>query len=211
MQFPYTFSAQSWQDIVSHMARNRIVEAIVRNIVEKKRPNDNYASDLCQDIYVSLLDKPKAKQRMLKEIYCKGDMNFYITRIVLTQVKSKNSETWRRYRKQTQKNFLTESDYEQQPHLFEELLMSVYEHPDDNIIDKFPGTVQDLMLSALTATTTDWYNIELTKKHLIEGQTLSSISKQTQIPLSSVFKTISTVKSKMRTWIEQYIEANIQI
>ena len=197
----YNFSGQSWSDIVNHMAYNRTVEAIVRNITPN---NDNFTSDLSQDIYLSLLDKPRTKQQQLKSIFIKGDINFYVTRIVLTQIKSKNSETWRKYRKQTAPNFLTQGDYpETSAYLFEELLETV---TDDNVIDRFPGTVKDMILSALTATTSDWYNINLCHRHLIEGQTLSSISNQTKIPLSSVFKTINNQRHKMKEWIQTYIE-----
>lgn len=70
-------------EIVEFLARNKIVEKIVRHY---KTP---HRDDLCQYIYYWLLTK--ADENMLNELYKNGQINQYITGIVYRQIFSDHS------------------------------------------------------------------------------------------------------------------------
>lgn len=195
------FSARTWVNIVSHIAQTQTIEAIIKQIND----NSNYSSDLSQDMYLSLLTHKQPDK--LKAIFVKGDIKFYLTRIVLTQIKSSSSETWHRYRKGLSKTHITQSDMrtypDEQSYLFENLIQQITE---DNVIDTLKEPISNLISSAITECSKDWYVQAIANKYLIEGQTLSCISKQTKIPLSSIFKTINVLRPKLKDWITNYIE-----
>ena len=79
--------------IVSKIAEERIVENIISNI--SKNSNDEDLKDLSIDIYLELLEKD---EDCLIGIYERGQINYYITRIILNNVTSKTSPFYYRYR-----------------------------------------------------------------------------------------------------------------
>lgn len=80
--------------IVSKIAEERIVENIISNIY--KNSNDEDLKDLSIDIYLELLEKD---EDCLLGIYERGQINYYITRIVLNNINSKTSRYYYLYKK----------------------------------------------------------------------------------------------------------------
>lgn len=81
-------------DVIQYIATNSIVEDIVNNIT--KGSTDSTYQDLSQDIYISLYDKP---EKVLVHLYETKSINFYITRMVINNVFSKNSPYYTKYKK----------------------------------------------------------------------------------------------------------------
>lgn len=80
--------------IVNKIAKERIVENIISNI--SKNSNDEDLKDLSIDIYLELLEKD---EDFLEGIYERGQMPYYLTRIVMNNINSKTSPFFYRYRK----------------------------------------------------------------------------------------------------------------
>lgn len=82
------------QRIVERIAKEKIVENIVFNIVKNSKDEDY--KDLINDIYLELLEK---NEDCMEAIYDRGQINFFITRIVMNNINSKTSRFYYRYRK----------------------------------------------------------------------------------------------------------------
>lgn len=78
-------------NIVDKLARNRVVEDMIKNM----NIND-YPDDLAQEIYLILLEYDKEK---IEDIYNKNQINFFISRIITNQAFSKNSPFYLNYKK----------------------------------------------------------------------------------------------------------------
>lgn len=78
-------------NIVDRLARNRVVEDMIKNM----NIND-YPDDLAQEIYLILLEYDKEK---IEDIYNKNQINFFISRIITNQAFSKNSPFYLNYKK----------------------------------------------------------------------------------------------------------------
>lgn len=81
-------------EIVERIAKERRVETILRNIA--KTPLTADLQDLCQMAYVTLLEFDEDK---VVELWERGEMNFFIARILMNQYQSVRSPFFRIYRK----------------------------------------------------------------------------------------------------------------
>jgi len=80
--------------IVEKIANDGMVEKIIKNIAINT--NDEDLVDFSQDVYMTLLEKD---QDWLEGIYERGQMNYFITRIVLNNINSKTSRFYYLYKK----------------------------------------------------------------------------------------------------------------
>lgn len=81
-------------EIVERIAKERRVETILRNIA--KTPLTADLQDLCQMAYVTLLEFDEDK---VVELWERGEMNFFIARVLMNQYQSVRSPFFRIYRK----------------------------------------------------------------------------------------------------------------
>lgn len=86
------------QEIVAQLANERIVEEIVYKIGANENPTD--LEDLTQDIYIELLNKPNDTLNTLAR---SNQLNYYITRIVINNIRSANSRYYYIYKKDKQR------------------------------------------------------------------------------------------------------------
>lgn len=80
--------------VVELIVKDKILDQIINNIAKNAKDED--LNDLKQDIYLELLEK---NEDWLYGIYERGQMNYYLTRIVLNNINSKTSPFYYRYRK----------------------------------------------------------------------------------------------------------------
>lgn len=73
-------------EIIEQLAKAGTVEGMVANIAHTPLTDD--LRDLCQMVYVILLEYDADK---IVELYDKGQMGFFIARIILNQFRSKHS------------------------------------------------------------------------------------------------------------------------
>lgn len=80
--------------IINELAKNKVIEKLVANI----SPEDNSpdTSDLSQLIYLTLLEKPNA---LIEDLYSKGELIFYVIRIITRNVYSTTSPYYRTIKK----------------------------------------------------------------------------------------------------------------
>ena len=82
------------QEAVKKIADERLVERIVANITASgaSAADPDSLNDLCQDIYLSLLEDSK-----FVGIVEEGHENFWVTRIVMNNIMSSSSRYYRNY------------------------------------------------------------------------------------------------------------------
>ena len=82
-------------EIVELIAKQRVIENIILNIVGEINANHQ---DLAQDLYISLLEKEESK---IVELYNNNELRWFITRMVVNNIKSVNSRFYYNYLKNT--------------------------------------------------------------------------------------------------------------
>ena len=82
------------KEIIGRLAKDKVVENIISNITKDK--DDDTLKDLAQMVYVWLLEEDEEK---IESIYNKNQMNFYITRMIINNIHSKNSRYYYLFKK----------------------------------------------------------------------------------------------------------------
>lgn len=80
--------------IINELAKNKVIEKLVSNISPDDNSPDN--QDLSQLIYLSLLEKPNS---LIEDLYSKGELIFYVIRIITKNVYSITSPYYRAIKK----------------------------------------------------------------------------------------------------------------
>lgn len=80
-------------NIIDEISKNKIVEEIVYNIGSK---DDEDLKDLIQDIYINLLEK---EDNLIETLYGTNQLKFYIVKMVVNNIHSKNSPYYTKYKK----------------------------------------------------------------------------------------------------------------
>ena len=80
--------------IINELAKNKVIEKLVANISPEGDSPDT--SDLSQLIYLTLLEKPNS---LIEDLYSKGELIFYVIRIITRNVYSTTSPYYRTIKK----------------------------------------------------------------------------------------------------------------
>ena len=75
-------------EVVNMIAKEKMVEQICFNIAKS---SDDLLNDLAQEIYLDLLQKDDDK---IVHLYESNQMRYFVTRIVINNLRSKNSPYW---------------------------------------------------------------------------------------------------------------------
>lgn len=79
--------------IIDEISKNKLVEEIVYNIGDR---GDEDIKDLIQDIYINLLEK---EDSLIENLYSTNQLKFYIVKMVVNNIHSKNSPYYTKYKK----------------------------------------------------------------------------------------------------------------
>ena len=79
--------------IIDEISKDKLVEEIVYNIGDK---GDEDLKDLIQDIYINLLEK---ENDLIETLYSTNQLKFYIVKMVVNNIHSKNSPYYTKYKK----------------------------------------------------------------------------------------------------------------
>lgn len=82
-------------EVISLIAKERLIETTVMNIAKSA---DDQLKDLAQDLYIDLMEKDEDK---IINLFETGQLRFFITRMVINNIRSKNSPYWTNYKKYT--------------------------------------------------------------------------------------------------------------
>lgn len=91
--------ASNATDIIEQLAKDKTVEGLIKNISKKNSLSSSHLDDLSQDIYIALLEKPP---ELIQELEDKGQLNFYIARMVANNIHSSLSPYYYKYIKPEQ-------------------------------------------------------------------------------------------------------------
>lgn len=80
-------------NIIDEISKDKLVEEIVYNIGSK---DDEDLKDLVQDIYINLLEK---EDSLIENLYSTNQLKFYIVKMVVNNIHSKNSPYYTKYKK----------------------------------------------------------------------------------------------------------------
>lgn len=84
----------SKQEIIQELADNNTLYEIVNNITKAPLTEDEL--DYIQDLYINLLEKD---DKVIEELYENKQLKFYITRIILNNLRSVTSPYYYKYKK----------------------------------------------------------------------------------------------------------------
>lgn len=84
-------------EIIGKIASEKAVEKIIANV--SKDTDDDTLKDLAQMIYVWLMEDDEDK---IESMYQKNQLNYYITRMVINNLHSKNSRYYYLFKKPEQ-------------------------------------------------------------------------------------------------------------
>lgn len=81
--------------IIAQLAKDRRVEALVCNVARRHEPLGADLQDLCQMIYVFLLEYNPEK---IVAMHQRGDLDFFLVRMIVNNLQSVNSRYYYIYR-----------------------------------------------------------------------------------------------------------------
>lgn len=80
-------------EIITELARNKVVEEIISNI---SKGTFKDTEELAQDIYLNLLEK---SPDLIEKLYEKGELKYFIVRMVHNNLFSHNSPYFQKYQR----------------------------------------------------------------------------------------------------------------
>lgn len=81
-------------EVIDIIARDHLVERIVNKLLSSSKNPFDCPEDLIQDIYLLLLQK---NDDLIANLYNKGEIGYYLLRVVRNQLLSKNSSYYYTY------------------------------------------------------------------------------------------------------------------
>lgn len=81
-------------DVLDIIAREHLVERVVNKLLSSSKNPFDYPEDLIQDVYLLLLQKD---EDLIVNLYNKGEIGYYILKVVRNQLLSVNSKYYYTY------------------------------------------------------------------------------------------------------------------
>ena len=81
-------------EIIDELSRTNTVEKIIFKLLPCSKNPFDCPEDLIQDIYILLLEKD---DKLIIDLYNKGELGFYLLKIARNQLLSKNSPYYTKY------------------------------------------------------------------------------------------------------------------
>ena len=81
-------------EIVDELSKSNTVEKIIYKLLPASKNRFDCPEDLVQDVYVLLLEKD---DKLIIDLYNKGELGFYLLKIARNQLLSKNSPYYTKY------------------------------------------------------------------------------------------------------------------
>lgn len=81
-------------DVLDIIAREHLVDRIVNKLLSSSKNPFDCPEDLIQDVYLLLLQKD---EDLIVNLYNKGEIGYYILKVVRNQLLSKNSPYYQKY------------------------------------------------------------------------------------------------------------------
>ena len=161
------------------MDRNKIIEELwlskeVNQAFAKMQPED-LQDDLKSEVFMVLLELPEDK---LFGMYKRGELRFFLVRVMLNMIKSDRSGFYKMYRNFVEFNVKEKTENEDEFNLFDRL--------EDSMVDMH------------------WYQAEIIKLYAFNfNKNAKELSKDTGIPYMSIIRTLKQAKTELRKKIRK--------
>ena len=143
--------------------------------INKMEP-ECYREDLKQEVFLVLCSTDSQKILQLHE---SKQLKFYATRIMLNMIQSKTSRFFYSFRKNTPVELSNNLPIKDEQ----------YDTSIDDTINKVEESIDEL----------SWYKKELFKLYVEYNCNASKLSRETRIPIRSIYQTIKEIKKEIKT------------
>ena len=173
---------------------------LMNKFIYRMIPNKRDAEDFYQDLYVIILDKDKDK---MKKIYDNNEMMQYVYIIIRNNLQSKNSRYYYTYRKPIGNDYNEEIDFRES-----------YDATDKNkLLDELQedyklllSKIDRYLNTELNENPKSFYDKKVFEMYYNEDNTFRGLGEILNIPMSSIYNTVTRSKDKVTKLFKKDIE-----
>ena len=173
---------------------------LMNKFIYRMIPNKRDAEDFYQDLYVIMADKDKDK---MKKIYDNKEMMQYVYIIIRNNLQSKNSRYYYTYRKPIGSDYNEEIDFRES-----------YDATDKNkLLDELQedyklllSKIDRYLNTELNENPKSFYDKKVFEMYYNEDNTFRGLGEILNIPMSSIYNTVTRSKDKVTKLFKKDIE-----
>ncbi len=173
---------------------------LMNKFIYRMIPNKRDAEDFYQDLYVIMADKDKDK---MKKIYDNNEMMQYVYIIIRNNLQSKNSRYYYTYRKPIGSDYNEEIDFRES-----------YDATDRNkLLDELQedyklllSKIDRYLNTELNENPKSFYDKKVFEMYYNEDNTFRGLGEILNIPMSSIYNTVTRSKDKVTKLFKKDIE-----
>lgn len=173
---------------------------LMNKFIYRMIPNKRDAEDFYQDLYVIMADKDQDK---MKKIYDNNEMMQYVYIIIRNNLQSKNSRYYYTYRKPIGSDYNEEIDFRES-----------YDATDKNkLLDELQedyklllSKIDRYLNTELNENPKSFYDKKVFEMYYNEDNTFRGLGEILNIPMSSIYNTVTRSKDKVTKLFKKDIE-----
>ena len=173
---------------------------LMNKFIYRMIPNKRDAEDFYQDLYVIMADKDNDK---MKKIYDNNEMMQYVYIIIRNNLQSKNSRYYYTYRKPIGNDYNEEIDFRES-----------YDATDKNkLLDELQedyklllSKIDRYLNTELNENPKSFYDKKVFEMYYNEDNTFRGLGERLNIPMSSIYNTVTRSKDKVTKLFKKDIE-----
>lgn len=181
-------TAATLNTMVKFISQDKIYKEILNNITK----NNGDAEDLFQEIMIMILEHKNPE--FILEIYNKNQFKYFFIRMLQNQLNSKSNLYYHKYRKHTQNNW--ECFYEGNEELDNTSMLN--DRFNETDLDRKELLEETLTICDNYLSSRSFYEKELFEMYYYQDKSYGQISKETKIPKTSVYKSITRTFEEIR-------------
>lgn len=173
---------------------------LMNKFIYRMIPNKRDAEDFYQDLYIIMADKDQDK---MKKIYDNNEMMQYVYIIIRNNLQSKNSRYYYTYRKPIGSDYNEEIDFRES-----------YDATDKNkLLDELQedyklllSKIDRYLNTELNENPKSFYDKKVFEMYYNEDNTFRGLGEILNIPMSSIYNTVTRSKDKVTKLFKKDIE-----
>lgn len=178
-------------DVINNIARDKKLIKEIQGICKT-----NKIDDLLQELYLILLTK---KDELITNLNERGEVKFYIIRVIMSQYFSTSSKYYELFKKQNGyiADFNEEFSEEKQENVISKMSMEdYYKTEEDN--EKAKNEREKLLFIQQQLEKENWYDREIFERYMGEKTSFTKLSKKLNISRNSLWNTVDKVKKTIK-------------
>ena len=173
---------------------------LMNKFIYRMIPNKRDAEDFYQDLYIIMADKDEDK---MNKIYNNNEMMQYVYIIIRNNLQSKNSRYYYTYRKPIGNDYNEEIDFRES-----------YDSTDKNkLLDELQedyklllSKIDRYLNTELNENPKSFYDKKVFEMYYNEDNTFRGLGERLNIPMSSIYNTVTRSKDKVTKLFKKDIE-----